>query len=61
MKQNGYFLIKRLKSINLYLWAETEEELLPALKAGMEIVPHYKDESMNRCYLKIDDTFVRIS
>ena len=61
MMQNGYFLIKRTKSVTLYLWAETEEELLPALKPGMEIVPYYKDETSNFEFIKLDNTFVKIS
>ena len=61
MMQNGYFLIKRTKSITLYLWAETEEELLPAFKPGMEIVPYYKDENSNFEFVKLDNTFVKIS
>ena len=61
MKQNGYFLIKRTKSITLYLWGETEEELLPAFKPGMEIVPYYKDENSDFEFIKLGDIFVKIS
>ena len=61
MMQNGYFLIKRTKSIILYLWAETEEELMSAFEEGMEIVPYYKDENSNFEFIKLDNTFVKIS
>lgn len=58
MKQDGYFLIKVRKSINLYLWGETKEELEDMMKSGMEIVPYYKDGS--KAFLKIDNKLVRI-
>ena len=61
MKHDGYFLIQRAKSLTLYLWAETEEELMSAFKEGMEIVPYYKDENSGFEFIKLDNTFVKIS
>ena len=60
MEQDGYMLIKVRKTINIYLWAETPEELVePGYdKPPYQIVPYYKDGEKR--YLKIDGKFVRI-
>ena len=66
LKKSGYFLIKIRKCINLYLWAETEDELFkyssrdkyPASK-GWKVVENYKDDE-GKCYLKIDEKLVCI-
>lgn len=63
MEQNGYMLIKILKTVNIYLWAKTREELegeLQYLKStkGYRIVPYFKDG--NKCFLKVDNQLLRI-
>lgn len=65
MTQKGYMLIKLLKTVNIYLWAETREELEEELtymgrKAkGCMIVPYYKDGT--KAFLRVDDKLLRIN
>lgn len=66
MTQNGYMLIKLLKTVNIYLWAQTREELEEELnyltlqgKRGFMIVPYYKDGT--KAFLRVDDKLLRIN
>lgn len=65
---HGYMLVKLLKTFNLYLWAETREELEEELKAlteeghntkKMQIVPYYKNG--NKAYVEIDNQLLRVA
>lgn len=60
MEQNGYFLIKVLKRVNLYLWSEDKSELESAKKKGMQIVRAFKDEN-NYSYIELDGELLRIA
>ena len=59
MKQNGYFLIKIKKTINLLLWAKTEDELKDMCKKDCMIVPYFKDNDHG--YILVDNKRIAIS
>ena len=64
--QNGFFLVKVRKCVNLYAWAETEDELFkytsrseyPASK-GWKVAAHFKEKNGTKEYLQIDGKLVR--
>lgn len=60
MKPNGYFLIKILKRVNLYLWSMDKSELESSMKKGMQIVEAFKDDN-GFAYIKVNDELLRIS
>ncbi len=58
MLQKGYFLVKIRKTVNIYLWGETKEELTELLEKGMSIVPYYKDGE--KSYIEANGKLIRI-
>ncbi len=63
MKQHGYFLVKMAKTLNLYLWAKTVEELTEGMTEKelkkYEIVPSFKDGSKD--YIEYKGKMLRIA
>lgn len=62
MIQKGYMLVQMMKTLNIYLWAETVEDLTKDLTEKelkqYKVVPYYKDG--NKEYIKYSDKMYRI-
>lgn len=63
MKQHGYMLVKMRKTLNIYLWAETIDELTEGMTekelSKYQIVPYFEDGKKQ--YVKFDDKLLRIA
>ena len=66
MTQHGFMIIKILKTVNIYLWAQTREELEENMRdlkldprKGYRIVPLFKDGEKE--FLKVDNKYLRIA